>query len=93
MATHDGSTARDARVRRAAATIDRVDKDVVRELTMAKARVDQANETASRATAERNALVVRLREQGVQIAHIAYLLGLSYDMVVLIVRESKKGVS
>lgn len=93
MRTEDEPVSRDVRMQRAAATLDKVDSSVVRALTAAKARVDQANETRATAVADRNRLVMELRAEGVSIGHIAYLLGISYDTVVLIVREAKQATS
>lgn len=91
--TDDGLVSRDVRMQRAAASLDSLDVSVVRELSEARARVELANEVREVAIANRNRLVLQMREDGVPVAHIALLLGVSYDTVVLIIREGKKAPS
>lgn len=74
---------RDARLRRASATFDNLDPDVRADLARSRAGL----ELAKRENQKRDELILRLRARNVQVAHIAYGLGMSYDGVVRVIQR------
>lgn len=89
MASGDLTPPRDERLRRAANNLDAVAPEDQRALYMARARVEQANQQLETALDQRNKLILDMRAKKVPMPHIAYLLGLSYDMVALVQREAR----
>lgn len=89
MSDGDWSPPRDERLRRAAANLEVVSDEDQRALYMARGRVEQAQEQLQKALDQRNKLILDLRAKKVPMPHLAYMLGLSYDMVALVQREAR----
>jgi len=89
--TAESGVPRSARMERAAATFDGLDPEVIVALTRQRNGLDLAERMTRTEKQQRDELIVKLRERGVSLSHLAYGLGMSYDGVVKIVQKHEDG--